>query len=220
MLVVLSPEDDDPRESAALRAMCAGGLERYHVRKPGWSAARLERWLSAVGPEWRGRLVLHQHHSLAARLGIDGFHWRDGEAEATPPRRSASAWCSRSCHDLETLEAALGHYDSLFFGPLFPSLSKPGYGPRPGIVLGALESRLHARTPLERRTRVLALGGITAARLATVQAMGFDGAAVLGAVWQAPDPLRAFRELLSASSVFASEANAHGEAAMAANADA
>jgi thiamine-phosphate pyrophosphorylase len=42
---------------------------------------------------------------------------------------------------------------------------------------------------------VLALGGITTDRVPAVRARGFDGIAVIGAVWQAPDPLRAFAEL-------------------------
>ncbi len=208
MLVVLSPEDDDAREQAVLDAMCAAGLERYHVRKPGWSSARLERWLGAVAPDWRPRLVLHQHHHLAAVLGIDGLHWRDGEAETTT--RPSATWCSRSSHDLATLEGALGRYDSVFFGPLFPSLSKPGYGPGAGSAAEAVARRLRARTPAERRTRVLALGGVTAPRLATVRALGFDGAAVLGAIWQAPDPLRAFEELLSVASALASAKGTRG----------
>jgi thiamine-phosphate pyrophosphorylase len=42
---------------------------------------------------------------------------------------------------------------------------------------------------------VFALGGVAVGKLARVRALGFDGAAVLGAVWQAADPVAAFEAL-------------------------
>ncbi|GAB3828156.1 hypothetical protein GCM10028895_41300 [Pontibacter rugosus] len=43
---------------------------------------------------------------------------------------------------------------------------------------------------------LIALGGVTAEKLPLVQEMGFKGAAVLGAVWEQPNPVEAFKELL------------------------
>jgi thiamine-phosphate pyrophosphorylase len=43
----------------------------------------------------------------------------------------------------------------------------------------------------QRPARILAIGGITDQRLARCDEIGFDGAAVLGAVWNDPDPARA-----------------------------
>ncbi|HXA14587.1 MAG TPA: thiamine phosphate synthase, partial [Opitutaceae bacterium] len=106
---------------------------------------------------------------------------------------------SRSCHDLATLRAALGHYDSVFFGPVFPSISKPGHGSRDNFSTSELSALLASRTSAERRTAVLALGGITAARLPQIRVLGFDGVAVLGAIWQADDPVAVFCEIQSAA---------------------
>ncbi len=111
---------------------------------------------------------------------------------------------SRSCHDLATLRGVLGHYDSAFFGPVFPSISKPGYATEltaqveRGVPPNEISSLLNSRTSCERRTAVLALGGITADRLPQIRALGFDGVAVLGAVWQADDPVAAFGEIQDA----------------------
>jgi thiamine-phosphate pyrophosphorylase len=224
-LVVISPEHDDPREIAVLGALFAAGLERYHVRKPHWPAAQLETWLRALPAEWRSRLVLHSHHELVEKFNLGGRHWRDEKggatclpAEALPVlprlgevgakagphaalsalRSTRSTFISRSCHDLATLRAALGHYDSVFFGPVFPSISKPGHGPSNNFSSTELSLLLNSRTANERRTTVLALGGVTAERLPQVRALGFDGIAVLGAVWQADDPVAAFCEMITA----------------------
>lgn len=195
-LVVISPEHDNPRELALVGQMFAASLARYHVRKPGWSRDQLGPWLREVPPAWRSRVVLHQHHEYVDALGLGGRHWRDDdEAPAAPPRDGKLA--SRSCHDLGTLRAALGRYDAVFFGPVFPSISKPGHGPRAGVSLDEISALLARRSADERRTSVIALGGITPENAARALALGFDGVAVLGALWQSADPLRAFSELQS-----------------------
>src|SRR5580704_15973511 len=84
-LVVISPEGDDPRETAVLGALLAAGLERYHVRKPHWPAAQLEAWLHTLPADWHSRLVLHQHHELVAKFGLLGRHWRDGDSLGAQP---------------------------------------------------------------------------------------------------------------------------------------
>lgn len=199
-LVVISPPSDEPREAAVLASLVASGLERYHVRKPDWSRAQLEAWLQPLDPPVRARLVLHQHHELVATYGLLGRHWRDAAAApAVPPRDGG--FTSRSCHDLKTLAAALGHYDAVFFGPLFPSISKPGHGATSTLPLAALTALLATRSPAERRTTVIALGGITPSRLARVGELGFDGAALLGALWEAPAPLDVWRACQTAAPV-------------------
>jgi thiamine-phosphate pyrophosphorylase len=223
-LVLISPEHDDPREIAVLGALLAAGLERYHVRKPHWPAGQLETWLRALPAEWRPRLVLHQHHELVATLGLGGRHWRDdgvGRVIPNPPPQELSMRenrrakdnapylqiTSRSCHDLAMLRTVLGHYDSVFFGPVFPSISKLGHGPSDNFSPTELSSLLNLRTSNERRTAVLALGGVTVARLPQIHALGFDGVAVLGAVWQADDPVAAFCEIKSAFSALFDQAH-------------
>jgi thiamine-phosphate pyrophosphorylase len=192
--VVISPAGHDPRETALLGGLFAAGLERYHVRKPGWTRGQLQSFLRPWPCAWRARVVLHHHHELVAPLGLGGRHWRDdGTAPASPDRDGGIT--SRSCHDPGTLRAALGHFDAVFFGPLFPSLSKPGHGPLSEPDLAAMAALLAARTAHERRTRVLALGGLTTATAPHARALGFEGVAVLGAIWQAADPVRAYVEL-------------------------
>lgn len=190
-LVVVSPENDRADEHVVLDAMFNAGLERYHVRKPRASRAELAHWIERVVPRWRNRLVLHQHPDLVEVYQLGGRHWRDdGSAIAT-----GGGWTSRSCHDLATLRASLGIYDSVFFGPIFASISKPGYGPKNQRIGEALGAVLHTRTTAERRTSVIAIGGVTVALLPRVRAFGFDGVAVLGAVWETPDPIAAFQSL-------------------------
>jgi thiamine-phosphate pyrophosphorylase len=186
----------DPRERAVVGTMLAAGLERYHVRKPDWSPAEMAEWLSGLPVAWRSRLILHGNEQLALRCWLGGRHWRD-DASA-PPVPVPGDFASRSCHDLAILRSSLGRYDAVFFGPVFASISKPGRGPRAGFDFAALTALLAARSPAQRRTVVYALGGVRPENVPQCHAMGFDGVAVLGAVWQDPDPLPAFLRLQSA----------------------
>jgi thiamine-phosphate pyrophosphorylase len=196
-LVVLSPPTAVPREVAVLPALFTAGLEHYHVRKPGWSLADTTAWLRTLPVEWHGRIMLHQHHELVAPLGLAGCHWRDDASAPVHPPTGAGR-SSRSCHELAGLRTALGRYDSAFFGPIFPSISKPGYGPPANFDARELTALLSGRTAAERRTTVFALGGVTPDNAARCVGLGFDGVAVLGAIWQATDPVRSFGQLQTA----------------------
>jgi thiamine-phosphate pyrophosphorylase len=186
-IVVISPETADSREIPAMSGFFSAGLERYHVRKPSWSAMALEAWLGHLPDAWRPRIVLHQHHELVAKLGLGGAHDRDVEGD------ESAAGCSRSCHDVPSLRRHLARYPSLFFGPIFPSLTKQGYRPAPDFPWEDLKRVLRERSPSD--ARVLAIGGITADGLRRCFDLGFDGAAVLGAVWNEMDPVGAYREI-------------------------
>lgn len=196
-LLLISPEDHDERELPALPRLFALGLAHYHLRKPEWDRARLAAWLRALPAEFHPRIILHTHHELAADFAVGGLHFRRSTDIPVRAFRSSPPFTSRACHDLGTLRAALGHHDRILLSPIFPSLSKPGHAPSPALAHTAIAAALAARTTAERRTEVVALGGIDAARLPTCRALGFDAAALLGAVWLRPDPVAAYQHLLS-----------------------
>ncbi len=189
-LLLISPEADDPRELPALPRLFAAGLASYHVRKPAWDRARLSAFLAAIPAALHPRLVLHSHHDLAPAH----IHFTDTN---DPPPPASASFTSRACHDVPTLRAALGRYSRVLLSPIFPSLSKPGHAPDARLSHAAIADVLLNRTPAERGTEVVALGGIDSSRLAACRALGFDGVAALGAVWQAPDPVSAFSKLFA-----------------------
>jgi thiamine-phosphate pyrophosphorylase len=189
-IVVISPEAADTREVPAMEGFFAAGLERYHVRKPAWTAAELESWIRGLPVNWRTKLVLHQHHPLVAMLGLGACHEKGGSKRAQG--------MSRSCHDLTALARYLRTFQQVMFGPVFPSITKAGYGPPADFPWSELKAILAARGA-KGYAQVLAIGGITADSLARCHELGFDGAAVMGAVWNEPDPALAFEGILDAA---------------------
>jgi thiamine-phosphate pyrophosphorylase len=221
-LIVISPESEYAHEQAVLVELFTAGLTSYHLRKPVWTRGQLAAFLREVPPEFHPRIVLHTHHDLAGEFTLGGLHQRDAEipichllsdklglievVDGKLEKRvchllsdknsglEGGGIASRAVHDLETLRASLFGYDRLLLSPIFPSFSKVGYGPLKKLP----DTDLRAVLALPRRAAVIALGGIDASRIQTCRELGFDGVAVLGAIWQAPDPVRAFAELQNA----------------------
>jgi thiamine-phosphate pyrophosphorylase len=188
-IVIISPETADPREVPAMEGFFAAGLERYHVRKPSWEAAELGAWLRALPVTWRPRIFLHQHHALVGELGLGGRHEKGDSKRAAGP--------SRSCHDLPSLRRYMRAFEQVIFGPVFPSISKESYAPSADFPWKELSETLRAKRA-GGACRVLAIGGITGDRLARCKELGFDGAAVHGAVWRDADPVRAYLAIIEA----------------------
>jgi len=211
-VVVVSPADGSADGPSTIEALFLAGLERYHLRKPAWDKQQTSAWLEAMPARWRSRVVLHRHHDVA-RAYRASVHLRDDGSAAldAPPRVPKGCLVSRSCHDLASVRRSLGRYDAVFFGPVFPSLSKPGYGPNPNETFGGLRRLLMTRTKAEQQTEVVAIGGVTSGHLVQCHQLGFDAVAVLGAVWQAPDPCAAFvnlrNECLRVANLHACERN-------------
>lgn len=86
-----------------------------------------------------------------------------------------------------------GEMDYCLLSPIYPSISKPGYGGGYSGSAAAFPDRQQLADALAgARYPVLALGGVTPDRFAELAAMGFAGAVLLGSIWQAPDPLAAW----------------------------
>jgi thiamine-phosphate pyrophosphorylase len=204
-VVVLTSPQPVRRELELLPSLLDLGVCRVHVRWPKTSSAETREHLERVPPSLRRHLVLHRHPELAAELGLMGTHWPDG-SDAGPAAKAA--FRTRSCHTVEALQAAWGHFDRILVAPVFPSISKPGHTP---VVhdwrLGELARLDDGLAPGPRRpSRACALGGICAANLRACRDAGFDEVAVLGAVWGSGAPLENVATLCATARALAAPA--------------
>ncbi|WP_376787322.1 thiamine phosphate synthase [Micromonospora halotolerans] len=132
-------------------------------------------------------------------LGGDAVHL----PAAGPYPPPAAGLVGRSCHDATEL-ARLTTEDYATLSPVFPTRTKPGYGP-PLHPAGLRE--LIAASPVP----VLALGGVeTPEQVQECGAAGAAGVAVLGALMRADDPA-GIAAALTAAHEFAGRAG-HGAA--------
>lgn len=199
-LVVVSPPEQVENELTLLQQLFQLGLTTAHIRKPGWTLAELEEYLQLVPEVYRGRLVLHSHYELALRYQLGGIHLteksRNEHKTSALLRQLQSQSMSASFHSLAAVAQHRRPYDYVFLSPIFDSVSKADY--RSNFRLEQVQEAL---TRWQRRRgyvpQVIALGGITPQNIRQVQQAGFAGAAVLGGIWQQPDPVAAFQLLQS-----------------------
>ncbi len=101
---------------------------------------------------------------------------------------------STSIHQLSDWPLWTNKVELVFYSPVFESISKPGYGPV--VSLAEMEYQLKKlRSEYENLPKIIALGGVHQGNIAAVQRSGFDGAALMGSLWNNENPANGLREL-------------------------
>lgn len=170
------------RERDLEAGVLAGLVGRVHARARGG------------GP----RVLVNDRADVALAAGADGVHLRADGLPVARVRALHDEWMiGRSGHSRDDLLDVIGA-DYLLFGTVFPSASKPTAWPVAG--LDALETMTASVT-----MPVVAIGGMTPARVAALVDAGAAGVAGIGVFLPPPAGLgpgsavRAFRDAFRAA---------------------
>jgi len=134
-------------------------------------------------------LLVNDRVDVAAAVAADGVHLGTGSMPPDVVRGLLPPGALVGVSTHAPAEVAATTADFAFFGPVYATPSKVAYGPPQGVAL-LREAVTGASVP------VLAIGGVTAARVPELRTAGAAGVAVIRAVLAADDPARATRELL------------------------
>jgi thiamine-phosphate pyrophosphorylase len=184
MIILFTTPGFSSNESLFLNRMLEEPGLRLHLRKPHSSVNEFEQLLQDIDSAYHSRIVIHQHHQLAEVYDLGGIHFTEMLRLQEP---LTSNTVSTSFHDLQTALKEGHPYRYFFCSPVFPSISKAGYS--------TSENWKIAEETAEFRGKAVALGGIDQTRLTEVRHRGFRHIAILGTVWQAPDPVKELKEL-------------------------
>jgi thiamine-phosphate pyrophosphorylase len=175
----------------------AAGLRAVQIREKDLAVRDLLALagdLRAATERYRARLVVNDRADVALACGADGVQRTHASLPVAALRHACGhdALIGASVHGVDgALDAEAGGADFVVFGPVYETASKRAYGPPQG--LDAL-----ARVTGAVQVPVLAVGGITPARVPEVLARGARGVAAIGAILGAPDPARAIRAFIDA----------------------
>ncbi len=174
-IIGISLPDFVTNEAEGITCLLQAGLCRIHIRKPSAPAWQVQRLMEEIPRDLRERLSVHYFPELVPQHEPGGAH--QSRNHQIPAQHRGIKSCS--CHTLEEVTQALGHYNYLFLSPIFNSLSKKDY------VAAFAHDKLSAylRQCDKKHTGIVALGGIQAANAATARQLGFDGIALLGSLW-------------------------------------
>lgn len=132
-------------------------------------------------------MILHSHYDLADDFNISRFHFRETDRQNGLFKSFKDKLISTSVHDIETFNELHEEWDYAFISPVFPSISKKGYG-KDSTILNDMKKRSNSTVKL------IALGGINENNIHEVFNSGADGVALLGAIWESNEPLKVFRK--------------------------
>ena len=178
-------------ETDLVNSLFREGMEHLHLRKPKAAEEELAAWLQDIDSQYYGRIVLHDCFQLAEKFALGGVHLNSRNPEA--PHGIRGMTVSRSCHSIREVIQHKSECDYLFLSPIYDSISKEGYG--------AAFSRIELKRAAEEGiidSQVFALGGVSLEHIPEIRSLGFGGAAVLGALWQAESPAEYLKALKNA----------------------
>lgn len=195
-LIAFSSPASLAQEFSHVNQMFGDGLECFHLRKPGLNKSEYLAALQQIKPEYLKRIMLHGHYELALKYNIRGLHisasyFQNSGNELLAVLKTAKKRglkISTGIHEAEELDGLPKGIDYVFWSPVFDSISKPGY--KANIDLTAAVALLKS----ERKSKIIALGGIDCNNINSIVQSGFDGAAVLGALWQVEYPYQKFKQ--------------------------
>jgi thiamine-phosphate pyrophosphorylase len=173
-----------------LEAALKGGCRWVMLRGVKQSRANL----MATGSKAKTLCARHQakfyvsRDPIAARsLKADGLHMPSNSRF----RKIPGLMLGQSCHNLSEIKRAVANgADYVFLSPVFPTPSKPGYGPALGL---AKLKALIERSPVP----VCALGGITPENAVSCLKTGAKAVVAMGGILRSPDPQAETRAYLS-----------------------
>ena len=172
-LIVVSDAVYFENEAKLINQLFEAGMAIFHLRKPGTDQSAFKGLIDQIEKQYHNRIALHQFHELSKDLtDIKRLHFPEQRRKEVFKNVDGYT-LSTSIHHLDELKNVVG-FDYTFYGPVFNSISKQGYS---GI--GSADLVL----PENSGIKIIGLGGIDHEKVQDVKLMGFDGVAVLGAIW-------------------------------------
>jgi len=187
MIIVITPEELVQNETDIINELFQEGLDLLHIRKPFISSEEMTDFIQKIDSKFHSQLVLHSHYDLTKEFTITRFHFREIDRQNELYRSFVDKTISTSVHDIEAFNELSDEWEYSLISPIFPSISKKGYGENSNI-LNDIKRRQNSEVKL------IALGGINENNINKVFDNNVDGVALLGAIWESDEPVQIFKE--------------------------
>jgi len=187
MIIVITPEEFVKNEIEIINELFQEGLDLLHIRKPFINSEEMEDFIQKIDLKFHAQLVLHSNYNLAENFKISRLHFKEIDRQNDLYKSFTNKTISTSVHNIETFNQLDTDWEYSFISPVFPSISKKGYGEN-STILNDIKKRTHSNVKL------IALGGINEKNIDKTFKSKIDGVALLGAIWENDEPLNIFRK--------------------------
>lgn len=200
MLIVISSPTPVTKEASLINKLFDEGLSVFHLRKPESSSQELVLLLQEINQIHYSKIALHSHHYLAKSFGINRLHYTEASrkqlSDVNLSEQKAEHTLSTSVHNISDYKNLTDHFSYAFLSPVFNSISKADY-----------KAQKFDLTEVDKNstTKLIALGGIDETNCNKAYEVGFDGIALLGAIWNSVDKINAFKKIKNISQIYENE---------------
>lgn len=195
MILGISAASIVKNEHATIHQLLDGGLDLFHIRKYHYTDEALKVFLDGIHPKFRHKLVLHSHFHLAKDFGIGRLHFNEKMRREHQSLFEEEVVFSTSVHQIKEFNQLSNDWKYAFLSPVFPSISKKGYGIDKNIF-DEIKNRTNTAVQL------IGLGGVQQDNYKELRNQGADGAALLGSIWQHPHPLKTIKKCQQIDQLF------------------
>jgi len=183
-IILISNPVDIQKEHELIEALFEKGLDYFHLRKPDHQKSDFENFLKKIKPSFYKKISIHSHYDFIGKYNLRGIHLPEkiiNEPEVkelikTVKKRNLTV--SSSIHSVFDIKEC-NKFDYIFLSPVFDSISKPDYHSKID-----LEEFKKLKSLENIKPKVIALGGIDINNIQKISEVGFDGHAILGAIWK------------------------------------
>ncbi|MCW3160933.1 thiamine phosphate synthase [Chryseobacterium oryctis] len=187
MIIIITPEKYIQNEVEAINELFREGLDLLHIRKPFFTQNEMADFIQKIDKTYHQQLVLHNNYEVTKKFDISRFHFRETDRQNNDFENFVGNIISTSVHDIETFNELNENWEYSFISPIFPSISKKGYGENSTIL-----NDINKRDNIE--VKLIALGGINENNIQKVIDCNVDGVALLGAIWESDEPIKIFEK--------------------------
>lgn len=195
LLVITSP-DIFPDETNYINFILDNGASAVYIRKENYSNINLTSFFKEIKTEHHQKIILP--FSIIDALVYENYkpiiHFKEKDRTAENlSQLPNNATLSTSIHEFSELENLTENYKYVFYSPVFESISKPNYKPK--ITLEEIQKDLGNRE--KGIEGLIALGGVSSENILQIKNAGFNGAALLGSIWNDENPKERFLKIIS-----------------------
>jgi thiamine-phosphate pyrophosphorylase len=197
IVVISSTEISSSQEIEMMKKLFAEGLETFHLRRPMYDYKKMRDYLTRIPEEFHNKIVIHSHPKLALKFNLKGVHvtskvrkskFKFWYLKRFVISKKRQLTVSTSLHHMSHLDQVDPIFNYVFLSPIFDSISKKDY--QSGFNEFTLKKALE-----KTKYSVYALGGVELNNIDKVKEFGFEGFALVGAIWTSKTPMEDYRAI-------------------------
>lgn len=181
--IIISSPVNVENEISRINKILDSEIWAFHLRKPGLDINSYRNFIEQIDTDNYKNIIISDFPELVFEYNLKGFHISGRNFEYYSDKYiqqliNNNYIINTSSHSFEELESIPEWCNQTYFGPVFSSISKQGYLPK--YTLSEIENFIKNTA---RKTKIIALGGMSEHNAKQVINAGFDGYALLGSVW-------------------------------------